>query len=201
MACCAKRLAILTCSLSKPARSDLGQREEGIALLDQALREQPDYGPALRERGRLALAAEEFAEAEKWFRQGQQVLPYNYEVNWGLYQALQSLGKMDQAQAQLAKAQQLKNGFERIHEIRTHEMTQRPGDPGLHAELGEMLIQTGQPHSGEHWLLSALALDPELPTAHAALAQLYDERGQSAPAESHRREAERLAEAKKGDSD
>lgn len=189
--------------LTLKARSqyDLGQRQEGTALLDKALRAQPDYGPALRERGRLALAAEQFAEAEKWFRQAQQVLPYNYEVNWGLYQAMQSLGKTDQAKEQFAKAQQLKNAYERIHEIQTHEMTQRPADPALHAELGEMLVQTGQPDLGEYWLLSSLQIDPKLAAAHFALARLYAERGQTAQAEQHRREAERLAAVKDSDSD
>lgn len=184
--------------LTLQARSqyDLGQREEALALLDETLRQHPDYGPALRERGRMALAAEQFAEAEQRFRQALQALPYNYEVNWGLYQALQGLNRSEEAKAQLAKAQQLKNAFERIHEIRTHQMTQSPTDPALHAELGEMLLQTGQSTSGEYWLLSALQLDPKLRAAHAALARLYDQQGNSAQAEHHRQQAERGEQAK-----
>ena len=65
-------------------------------------------------------------------------------------------------------------------------MTQRPQDPGLHAELGEMLLQTGQRDSAEYWLLSALRIDPKLREAHAALARLYDEQGRAGEADQHR---------------
>jgi tetratricopeptide (TPR) repeat protein len=167
--------------LTLKARSqyDQGQRQEAIASLDEALREHPDYGPALQERGRTALAAEQFAEAEKWFREAERALPYSYEATWGLYQALQGQQKTEQAKVHLAKAQQLKNAYERIHEIQTHEMTLHPDDASLQAELGERLAQTGQSEAGQYWLQSALQLNPGLPAARAALARLHDEQQQA----------------------
>ena len=174
------------------SQHDLGQRDEAVRLLDAVLRDHPDHGLALRERARLALAAEKFADAETWFRQALRALPYNYEASWGLHQALQGQGKGAEAKAQLAHAQQLKNGQERIHEIQTHQMTLRPFDAALHGELGELLIQTGQVETGEHWLRSALHLDPNLSGPHAALARLYEDRGDSTRAAHHHREAERL---------
>lgn len=171
---------------------DLGQREAALRILDEVLRDHPQHGAALRERGRLALAAEDFSAAEEWYRQALTELPADYEVRFGLHRALQGLGKSEEAKAQLAKAQQLKNAFERIHEIQTHQMTLRPFDPALHAELGEMLVQTGQLATGEQWLLSALHLDPNLTAAHAALARFYDEQGNPSQAELHRQEVERL---------
>lgn len=184
--------------LTLKARSlyDLGKREAAIELLDGVLSDHPDYGTALRERGRMALAAEQFAQAEEWFRRAQKVLPYNYEANWGLHQALRGLGKTAEAETQLAFAQQLKNRIERVYEIQTHEMTLRPTDAALHAELGELLVETGQRKSGEYWLLSALQIDPNLAAAHAALAQLYEEQGNENAAATHRQQAERLAVAK-----
>ena len=174
--------------LTLKARSqyDLGQRQEALALLEQALQLHPDDGPALLERGRIALAAEQFAEAEQWYRRALPILPNNYEVHWGLHRSLQAQQKTADADEELSTAQQLKNAFERIHEIQTHEMTQRPTDPALHAELGELLWQTGRRDSAEYWLLSALQLDPELRSAHSALARLYDEQGRASEAEQHR---------------
>lgn len=185
--------------LTLKARSlyDLGQRQEGIALLEKALRLHPDDGPALRERARAAFAAEQFPEAEQWYRQAVAVLPDNYEVQWGLYQTLQAQHKTAEADEQLAKAQQLKNAFERIHEIQTHEMTQRPDDPNLHAELGEMLLQVGQEAAGEAQLLIALQLDPNLLAAHEALARWYDQHGQPDLAQQYRLAAQRLAASDK----
>jgi tetratricopeptide (TPR) repeat protein len=174
---------------------DLGKREESVQLLEEVLREHPENGPALRERGRIALTAERFADAESWYRQAVAALPNSYEVQWGLYQALQGLGKTVEAKSHLAKAQQLKDANERIQEIRTHQMTLRPFDAALHAELGEMFLQTGQREAGERWLVSALSLQPNLASAHAALARVYDERGEAAQAELHRREARRLQAA------
>jgi tetratricopeptide (TPR) repeat protein len=174
--------------LTLKARSqyDLGERQEAIGLLEVALQHHPDDGPALRERARIALAAEQFVEAEQWYRRTLDVLPNNYEARWGLYQSLQSQEKTAEADAELAKAQQLKNSYERIHEIQTNEMTKRPTDPALQAELGEMLLRTGRSDSAEYWLLNALQLDPKLPEAHAALARLYDDQGRAAEAEQHR---------------
>jgi tetratricopeptide (TPR) repeat protein len=173
-------------TLKARSQHDLGHRQEAVTLLEQALRSHPDDGPALLERARIAFAAEQFAEAEQWYRRALPVLPDNYEVHWGLYQSLQAQKKAAEADEELSKAQQLKNAYERIHEIQTHEMTQRPGDPALHAELGEMLLQTGQRDSAEYWLLSSLQLNPKLPKAHAALARLYEEQGRASDAEQHR---------------
>ena len=169
------------------SQHDLGQRDEAIRLLDEVLREYPDDGPALRERGRLALAADKFADAEVRYRHALRVSPYSYEASWGLQQALQGQGKTTEAKTQLAHAQHLKNCLERIHEIQTHLMSLRPFDAAVHAEMGEMLIQTGQLDTGEHWLLNSLNLDPYLAAAHASLARLYEERGDSARAANHRR--------------
>ncbi|MBI2806489.1 MAG: tetratricopeptide repeat protein [Planctomycetes bacterium] len=140
------------------SRHDLGEHAEAIRLLDDVLREYPDHALALRERGRFALAAEKFADAETWLRQAALASPYDYEVQWSLYQALQGQRKTADASAQLAKAQQLKNRMERLHEIQTHQMTLRPSDPKLHVELGGLLIQIGQQEEGERWLQSARQL-------------------------------------------
>jgi tetratricopeptide (TPR) repeat protein len=165
---------------------DLGQRAEAIALLDDVLRGHSEYGPALRERARIALAAEQYADAESWLRRALGVLPNDYEVNFNLHRALQGLGRSAEAQTQLARAQQLKNRIERLHEIQTHEMTLHPFAPELHAELGELLVQNGQREPGERWLHSALQLDPNLRSAHAALAALYETSGDTARAAPHR---------------
>jgi tetratricopeptide (TPR) repeat protein len=176
---------------------DLGQRDEAIRVLDDVLRNDPTYGPALRERARIALAAEQYAHAENWLRKAQQALPNDYEVSFNLHHALQGLQRTAEAKTQLARAQHLKNRIERIHEIQTREMTLHPLASELHAELGELLLQNGQRESGERWLQSALQLDPSLRAAHAALAMLYDESGDTERAAQHRREADRTSAANK----
>jgi Tfp pilus assembly protein PilF len=76
-------------------------------------------------------------------------------------------------------------------------MTQRPDDPKLHAELGEMLLQVGQEAAGEAQLLIALQLDPNLLAAHEVLARWYDQHGQPDLAQQYRLAAQRLAASDK----
>ena len=99
-------------------------------------------------------------------------------------------GRDAEAKKQLALAQQLQNRSERVNQIETREMTLRPSDAALHAELGELLIGLGRHDSGERWLQSSLQLDPQLPAAHAALARYYEKRGDTARAAYHRERAE-----------
>jgi hypothetical protein len=68
-------------------------------------------------------------------------------------------------------------------------MAQKPHDPALHAELGALLIEMGHAKVGENWLHSALRLEPACRPAHAALADLYQARGDSVRAAFHRRQA------------
>jgi tetratricopeptide (TPR) repeat protein len=156
------------------SKFDSGEREEAVQILDEVLRKHPTDGGALRERGRIALAAADFAAAERLHRQAVDALPHDYESHWGLYRSLQALGKLEEAKEQLVTAQRIKDASERIHEIQTHQMTLRPHDAALHAELGELLVQLGQEEGGEKWLLSALSLDPQNATARDALLHLNE---------------------------
>jgi tetratricopeptide (TPR) repeat protein len=169
----------------------LRERDPAAGMLDKVLREHPDYAPALRERGRLALTASDFAEAHDWLQKAVRASPHDYESRFALHQALQGLGRADDAKQELARAQQIKDRRERISEIQTQQMTKSPYDAALHCELGELLIALGQTDDGVNWLQSAVLLNPELAAAHAALARQYEAQGDSQRAEHHRREAER----------
>ena len=71
----------------------LGDQEEAARILDALLARQPDYQPALRERGRLALHAGQLPQAEGWLRQAVRLQPGDYESHYVLFQCLQRRGK------------------------------------------------------------------------------------------------------------
>jgi tetratricopeptide (TPR) repeat protein len=167
----------------------LGRTEEALALLDAVLAEHPRHGLALATRGQMALAAERFSEAEKWLRQAVEVVPQDHQAQWALYRALVQQGKKAEAGAQRGRAQQAEDRAEKLGEITTRKMSQRPHDPALHAELGVLLIQTGQKEVGKGWLESALGLDPGCRPAHAALADYYEAEGDAERAAYHRQRA------------
>jgi tetratricopeptide (TPR) repeat protein len=67
-----------------------------------------------------------------------------------------------------------------------------PDDYGSYLILGQSLARTGDPQGGVAALKKAASLQPEVPVAHAWLAEIYDQLGQKADADRERSEAERL---------
>jgi tetratricopeptide (TPR) repeat protein len=166
--------------------------DQARELLDAVLAEHPDYGPALRTRGQMARQARQPEEAEKWLRRAARVMPYDYQVQYALYEALKDQGKGDDAREQLARAQQVKDRRERLADISHRKMSERPYDPALHCELGTLLIELGHRDLGARWLRSALQKDPNYQPAHAALAGYYEEEGDPEQAAHHRQLADTL---------
>jgi predicted Zn-dependent protease len=171
-------------------QSGLGQGKQARELLDNRLKAHPDDGLALRTLGEINLQESRPAEAEAALRRAVRVLPNDYRAQWSLYQALQRQeGKTAAADAQLARADQIKERTERLAEIRTRKMSQDPHNPALHCELGTLLLGLGQKELGERWLLSALNEKPDYAPAHQALAAYYEEQGDAEKAAYHRQEA------------
>jgi predicted Zn-dependent protease len=168
----------------------LGQPDRARDLLDGILREHPDDALALRTRGQFALLSGRPAEAEAALRRALAVSPTDHQVSWSLAQALRQQHKEAEARAQLEQANRLKDRRARVGEITTRLMAEKPDNPALHAELGTLLIGLGYANVGEGWLLSALHLDPGYHPAHAALADYYQGRGDSAKAAFHRQQAQ-----------
>ncbi|MBI1918422.1 MAG: tetratricopeptide repeat protein [Planctomycetes bacterium] len=164
----------------------LGRSPQARELLDAVLAREPDNGAALRTRGEIALLKGDIEDAERWLRRAVRVLPDDYQTNWALHRALTEGGKVDEARRQGARARELEQRLERLAEIGTRKLSERPHDPALHCEMGELLLVMGHKELGERWLLSALEQDPRYRPAHAALAKLYAAKGDKEKAEYHR---------------
>ena len=67
-----------------------------------------------------------------------------------------------------------------------------PDDYGSYLILGQSLPRTGDHDGGIAALKKAESLRPDDPTAHAWLADIYDQMGRKSDAEHERSEAERL---------
>jgi predicted Zn-dependent protease len=170
-------------------QSMVGRRAEAQKTLDDALARHPDDPALLRARGQFALAAGRPDEAEGWLRRAAAASPEDYQSQWFLFRALQQAGKDTEAKAQLAVAEDVKDRRERLGELRSRKLAERPLDPALHYEMGVLMLRTGERELGERWLLSALSLDPDYAPAHAALADFYEQAGDPARAAEHRAQA------------
>jgi tetratricopeptide (TPR) repeat protein len=165
------------------------KRQRALEAVKAVVAAHPDYAPALRLRADLAKQAGNLDEAIGWLRDAVRASPRDYQANYDLGQLLQAAGREADAKEQLERAQKIKDVQERLGEIKTREMSMRPRDPALHAELGRLLMENGNAEVGARWLESAVRLDPGRRDVHRQLADFYQAQGDSEKAEPHRQAA------------
>jgi len=164
---------------------NLAHPDEARRLLDIVLSSHPQNWSALAERARLALEYESPQEAEKWFRQAIALLPYEKDMNYGLYQCLVRLGKTKEAEAQLDKLKRSEADLDRLRTV-IRAAGQKTDDPSLPCEVAEILMRNGQEAAGVRWLQRALERDPGYIPARRALADYFERARCSVQAAGHR---------------
>lgn len=164
----------------------LGRTSEARTLLDAALAKNPNDGPALRALGQVELVARRPDVAEPVLRRAAALLPNDYQAQQLLFQALQQQGKTDEAKGQIKVTEEVRERAERVGELTSRKLAESPLDPALNYEMGKLLVESGAFDVGEQWLLTAIRLDPQHTLAHAALAEIYEMRGDSVRAGFHR---------------
>jgi tetratricopeptide (TPR) repeat protein len=160
-----------------------------LTLLEHLLELRPGYGPALRTRAQLELSEERWAEAEIWFRQAIEAMPYDYVSHYGLSESLRNQNKEAEMHVENEQMRQLLNRLERIGEITSREIASRPRDDRLQLELAKLLISVGSDEDGLFWLLNVLKLNPQSREAYLALADLYHQQGKPEQEETCRAQA------------
>jgi tetratricopeptide (TPR) repeat protein len=147
----------------------LGQTAEAVRLVDEVLARQPQYGPALSLRGRLALRSGQLDKAESWLRQALCRNPMDHHAHYSLILCLEESGQHEESQRQQRQFQRMEEDLSRFNDIVTKEIAQRPNDPALHCTLGQILLRSGHRAKGLRWLQSALRLDPYYAPARQAI--------------------------------
>jgi tetratricopeptide (TPR) repeat protein len=170
-------------------RAELAEQEAARELLDQFLATHPDHPVALTERGKLALAMGQPAEAEPWLRRAA-VASYDPETIYVLMRCLHQNGKAGEAKEWLARFQQVEADLKRVVKA-TRAITQRPNDPDLRCEVGTLMLRNGQEEEGLRWLNSALHEKPEHGPTLQALADYYGRHGRPDVAAGFRARARR----------
>jgi tetratricopeptide (TPR) repeat protein len=167
----------------------MGHSDEAEQILMAVLARQPDYGPALAERGKLALRAGQSREAEVWLRQAVEREPGDIQAHYQLVLCLEKNGKSEEARQAQARLEQIEGDMRRIQDIAREKMQQTPHDPNLHYELGVIALRYGLVESGLRWLHRALKEDPHHAPSHKALMEYYQRIHDFGRAAEHRRQA------------
>ncbi|MBV9121856.1 MAG: tetratricopeptide repeat protein [Planctomycetes bacterium] len=195
-------------------RRVLRQPEAARALIRQVLEQHPDHEEALQTMTQLELDREQPAAALKWLdrleplahryhrdEDLQRLLrldpapdssPVPYHLRKFLHlkaAALRALGRNQEALACVNQGQQIKEDTDAIDKA-LEEQKKNPQDVALLDRIGLLYIRVGMGPDGENWLLRALQVKPDDPTAHRALADYYQSRNDPESrrlAEKHRR--------------
>lgn len=163
----------------------LHQRDEAQLLLDQLLRDNPRDAPTLCERGRLAADAEQYADAEDFFRRSVEIDASDPDTIADLIIALREGKKTAEAKEWEKRLERLKADQERFAQIH-RDMFERPRDANLRCEAGEIMLRNGRIKDAQRWFNLALQLDPAHRATHRALAQLFEQEGNKELARQHR---------------
>ena len=174
----AARDAVATCNDSPPvltirAQCQLkdGQPEAARALLEQALKADSDFLPALLLGGTLWLDAGQADRAAQILKHAAARHPHDFTVRQKLAQAYHRLGKKELAEQEVARAEaekKLRREFTDLHE----QAATNPRDAALRFRLGQTASALDEPELARMWFRAALALDPKFDTARQALNEL-----------------------------
>lgn len=167
-------------------RDLLGQQDEATRLLDGVLARHPDHPTALAERGRLALGAGQYAEAEAWLRRAVARAPGDAFVLKQLHKCLVQSGQADQARALEPRVKRAEEDLDRLQLLVWEDIQAHPRDADLQYEAGTILLRVGSAAEGLRWLENAVRLNPRHAKAHEALADFYQQTGETAKAAKHR---------------
>jgi tetratricopeptide (TPR) repeat protein len=173
----------------------LGRNDESRTALDDALRAHPDYPAALAERGTRALFDGDEDAAERYLARAAALEPGNAVVRAQYALVLTRTGKRAEAAQQDAEIAALKADFERVTVLIGGPLQERPNDPAVHHEIGEIALRAGQVREALRWFTSAVRADPRYAPAHRSLALLYHALGKPVLSAHHRALAQRPKDA------
>src|SRR5262249_22665959 len=115
----------------------LGRLDEAERILDEVCAALPGEGPALLERGRLALQTGGPAAAETWLRRAAEREPWDYAVNYALFQCMEAQGNRDEADKVGRRVASIQADLERMAEL-TDALQRAPHSPELRCDIGKL---------------------------------------------------------------
>jgi tetratricopeptide (TPR) repeat protein len=168
----------------------LGQADAACATLEELFAQQPEHGLGLLLRGHLASDLHRPEEALAWLRRAERVMPPEPELLIALIGSLRQLHREDEAEQVQSQLNRVNDLSRRLWHLVNEEVLRRPDDVALRHQVGSILLDLGRAREALRWLLSALQIDPHHRPSHAALAACYEQLGDPARAQAHRRQAD-----------
>jgi tetratricopeptide (TPR) repeat protein len=125
-------------------------RAEAAALVEQALRLDPDLPEALKIRGWLYLDANQPQAAARVLEKAVQLKPVDYTSHYNLVTAYTRLGRAADAKAQEKRLKEIQGYLEELSTLAGQLATQ-PHNPALHARTAELYDKLNLPKVADRW--------------------------------------------------
>jgi tetratricopeptide (TPR) repeat protein len=173
-------------------RRGLGQDEEALRLVREALAREPENEEALAERGKVECDLRQYADAESTLREAVGLAPDDRDALYYLTECLRLQGRTEECEEQRRKLTALEADLRRLDEI-IRAVAQPTGNADadaqadLRCEAAHIAFRLGKDEEGLRWLLSAEQQSPRHAPTQAALAEYYERIGQPEAAAEHRR--------------
>ena len=168
----------------------VGREDEAVRILNDVLARDPDHIAALIGHARVDLETGREADAERYARRVLASTPNHRTAYHILHQALVSLGRVEDARVAKARLVELDDLLVRYYDLANRKIPQKPNDPNLICQLGDVLVALGQTRQAEGWYLNAVRIAPKYAPAHRSLAAYYAKAGDEEKAAEHRQLAE-----------
>jgi tetratricopeptide (TPR) repeat protein len=124
--------------------------------------------------------------------------PRDTTARYGLGLVLRQIDRTEEAEAEFARVQEVRNALERAVPLRDR-IKSDPTDLDARLQLGELLLEHESEKMGIFWLRSVFTYDPNHSAAHKVLAEYYRSQSGSAHkamADFHTRAASKQSEEK-----
>jgi tetratricopeptide (TPR) repeat protein len=144
---------------------NLGKPEEALAAVARALTLADAYVPALLLQADMLLDRGDATRAVEALRQAVTAQPKNYQARFKFAQSLRRAGRTAEADEQTAKAEELRNTWQRFSELHNVAISQ-PDNIELRCELGTLAEHLDRPDLAKNWYRAALLIDPAHPQAN-----------------------------------
>jgi tetratricopeptide (TPR) repeat protein len=169
-------------------RVEQGRPGEADALLDKVSAEAAG-AEGLFLRGKAAWLKGDTGPAVSWLRRAVALAPDNADALNLLVQCLRQQDEREEADRLAERHEQLRQGLRRLDDL-TRAVALNPDDVAARSEAGALALRLGRPDEALRWLRGALQVKGDHRPAHAALADYYQQAGEPASAQAHRRLAE-----------
>jgi tetratricopeptide (TPR) repeat protein len=147
----------------------LGRSSEATAELDELLAKDNQHFPSLLARASIYREQREFPQAIALLQRAVSIKSADYLAHFRLSQALRSAGSTAEADAEAARAEEIKLLRERFSKLH-QDANERPSDADVRFELGQLAEQLKLPELAAIWYKACLELNPNHPAARQNLA-------------------------------